>query len=145
MAPVDELSLAEGRSRHGRASRPSTSCGCWRWWPPRVVCRWTLRGAECRPGRKAVLYGTAEPVHISYRNRFGRERSYWMRCQGVIPFLERRIAEADSPYGRQRYEGHLSGLILTRRPPTGSSTSARRAAPSAAMSSRKAHPKTSPP
>ncbi|WP_225078829.1 MULTISPECIES: excinuclease ABC subunit UvrA [unclassified Streptomyces] len=59
--------------------------------------------------RAVVLYGTDEPVHISYHNRFGRERSYWMRYEGVIPFLERRVAEADSDseYGRQRYEGYL--------------------------------------
>ncbi|MEV5078543.1 excinuclease ABC subunit UvrA [Streptomyces sp. NPDC056159] len=59
--------------------------------------------------RTVVLYGTDEPVHISYHNRFGRERSYWTRYEGVIPFLERRIAEADSDsaYGRQRYEGYL--------------------------------------
>src|SRR6266508_4177011 len=36
-----------------------------------------------REAREAVLYGTDRPVHISYRNRFGRLRSYTTTFEGV--------------------------------------------------------------
>jgi excinuclease ABC subunit A len=40
--------------------------------------------------RKAVLHGHPTEVHVRYRNRYGRERSYYTAYEGVIPFLERR-------------------------------------------------------
>ena len=37
------------------------------------------------------LYGTnGEPVNVTYRNRYGRQRSYQTRFEGIIPNLERR-------------------------------------------------------
>ncbi len=57
--------------------------------------------------RKAVLYGTDEPVYLRYRNRFGRARAYWTMYEGVVPYLERRIGEAESSYARDRFEGYL--------------------------------------
>ena len=41
--------------------------------------------------QKAVLHGSDEQVHVRYRNRYGRERSYYANYEGVIPFLERRL------------------------------------------------------
>ncbi len=57
--------------------------------------------------RKAVLNGTADQVHVSYRNRYGRQRSYYAEFEGVIPFLERRAAQTDSEWARERYEGYM--------------------------------------
>ena len=57
--------------------------------------------------RKAVLYGHSTEVHVSYRNRYGRERSYYTAYEGVIPFLERRHGEAESDTSRQRFEGYM--------------------------------------
>ena len=37
--------------------------------------------------QKAVLHGTTDQVHVRYRNRYGRERSYYANFEGVIPFL----------------------------------------------------------
>jgi len=55
----------------------------------------------------AVLYGHDTEVHVRYRNRYGRERSYYTAYEGVIPFLERRHKEAESETSRERYEGYM--------------------------------------
>jgi excinuclease ABC subunit A len=57
--------------------------------------------------RKAVLNGVDEQIHVRYRNRYGRERSYYARYEGVIGFLERRHSEAESDTGRERFEGYM--------------------------------------
>jgi excinuclease ABC subunit A len=57
--------------------------------------------------QKAVLHGTDEQVHVSYRNRYGRDRSYYASYEGVIPWIERRYAETDSDYSRDKYEGFM--------------------------------------
>jgi len=58
-------------------------------------------------GRKAVLNGSTQQVHVSYRNRYGRQRSYYAEFEGVIPFLERRATQTDSESARDRYEGYM--------------------------------------
>ncbi|OLF09882.1 excinuclease ABC subunit UvrA [Actinophytocola xanthii] len=57
--------------------------------------------------QKAVLHGINEQVHVRYRNRYGRERSYYANFEGVIPFLERRQEQTDSEYMREKYEGYM--------------------------------------
>ncbi|MCL2781915.1 MAG: excinuclease ABC subunit UvrA [Actinomycetia bacterium] len=57
--------------------------------------------------RAAVLRGMTEQVHVHYRNRYGRERSYYASFEGVLPWIERRYAETDSDYSREKYEGYM--------------------------------------
>jgi excinuclease ABC subunit A len=57
--------------------------------------------------QKAILYGHDSQVHVRYRNRYGRERAYYAAYEGAVPFLERRHAECDSDYSRERYEGYM--------------------------------------
>ncbi|HWE91696.1 MAG TPA: excinuclease ABC subunit UvrA [Pseudonocardiaceae bacterium] len=57
--------------------------------------------------QKAVLHGVNEQVHVRYRNRYGRERSYYANFEGVIPFLERRQEQTESEYMREKYEGYM--------------------------------------
>ncbi|MDT4927640.1 MAG: excinuclease subunit, partial [Pseudonocardiales bacterium] len=57
--------------------------------------------------QKAVLHGVDEQVHVSYRNRYGRDRSYYAAYEGVVPWIERRYAETDSDYSREKYEGFM--------------------------------------
>ena len=57
--------------------------------------------------QEAVLYGHDTEVHVRYRNRYGRERSYYTAYEGVIPFIERRHAESESDTSRERYEGYM--------------------------------------
>ncbi len=57
--------------------------------------------------QKAVLHGTAEQVHVRYRNRYGRDRSYYAGYEGVVPWIERRYGETESDYSREKYEGFM--------------------------------------
>ncbi|MBW3562339.1 MAG: excinuclease ABC subunit UvrA, partial [Actinobacteria bacterium] len=57
--------------------------------------------------RDAVLHGIDHKVHVSYRNRYGRQRSYKARFEGVIPSLLRRHGETDSDYVRSNVEQYM--------------------------------------
>ncbi len=57
--------------------------------------------------RKAILNGSDQQVHVTYRNRYNRQRSYYAEFEGVIPFLERRAAQTDSDFAREKYEGYM--------------------------------------
>ncbi|HEU4613298.1 MAG TPA: excinuclease ABC subunit UvrA, partial [Kofleriaceae bacterium] len=59
--------------------------------------------------RELFLYGLdGERVEVSYRNRFGRRRSYATRFEGIIPNLERRYRETDSESVREKSEEFMS-------------------------------------
>ncbi len=57
--------------------------------------------------KDAVLQGLDYQVHVKYRNRFGRDRSYFTGFEGVVPFVKRKHAETDSDWSRERYEGYM--------------------------------------
>jgi excinuclease ABC subunit A len=57
--------------------------------------------------KKSLLTGHETQVHVSYKNRYGRERSYNTTFEGVIPYVERRHAEASSDTSRDRFEGYM--------------------------------------
>src|SRR5260221_7932078 len=58
--------------------------------------------------KKVVLYGTGQKqVTISYKNRYGRQRSYTTRFEGAITWLERRHGEAESDRSRELIEGYM--------------------------------------
>jgi excinuclease ABC subunit A len=58
--------------------------------------------------RKLVLYGAgARQVHLRYRNRYGRQRSFHTLYEGIVPWLQRRHGESDSEYLRDDLEGYL--------------------------------------
>ncbi len=44
---------------------------------------------------------------MRYKNRYGRERSYYAQFEGVIPYIERRHGEAESDTSRERFEGFM--------------------------------------
>ena len=55
-----------------------------------------------------ILYGSEDTeIHVRYRNRFNRIRSYWTSFEGVISWLERRREDTDSDYARERYEQYF--------------------------------------
>ncbi|MBA2505744.1 MAG: excinuclease ABC subunit UvrA, partial [Thermoleophilaceae bacterium] len=55
------------------------------------------------------LYGTdGDRLYISYRNRYGRKRSYTTDFEGIVPNLQRRYRETDSEYSRERIEEYMS-------------------------------------
>jgi excinuclease ABC subunit A len=57
--------------------------------------------------RKAILYGTDSELHVKFKNRYGRQRSYYTTYEGVVNFIERRHAEADTDSSRERFEGFM--------------------------------------
>jgi excinuclease ABC subunit A len=57
--------------------------------------------------KKALLYGYGDQVHVKYKNRYGRERSYYTNFEGAIPYISRRHAEAESDSSRERFAGFM--------------------------------------
>ncbi|WP_248965563.1 excinuclease ABC subunit UvrA [Sphaerisporangium perillae] len=60
-----------------------------------------------KQAQKALLRGHDEQVHVRYSNRYGRQRSYYTTFEGVIPWVQRRHAEAESDATRERFEGFM--------------------------------------
>ncbi len=55
--------------------------------------------------RRLFLEGTGdEKVYVTYRNRFGRKRSYMVAWEGIIPSLDRRYRETESQLQKERIE-----------------------------------------
>lgn len=57
--------------------------------------------------RKAILNGHETQVHVRYKNRYGRTRSYYTAYEGVVPYIQRRHAESESDSSRERFEGYM--------------------------------------
>ncbi|NDL55517.1 excinuclease ABC subunit UvrA [Phytoactinopolyspora mesophila] len=60
-----------------------------------------------KKARDAILHGYDDQIHVRYRNRYGRERSYYTSYEGVIPWVRRRYSEAESDASRERFEGFM--------------------------------------
>jgi excinuclease ABC subunit A len=59
--------------------------------------------------RHCFLYGTnGDRIYISYRNRYGRRRSYMTTFEGIVPNLERRYRETDSDWSREKIEEYMT-------------------------------------
>ncbi len=55
------------------------------------------------------LYGTeGERLQISYRNRYGRRRSYATRFEGIVSNLQRRYRETESEGTKEKIEQYMS-------------------------------------
>ncbi|MBM3676967.1 MAG: excinuclease ABC subunit UvrA [Actinobacteria bacterium] len=55
------------------------------------------------------LFGTnGDRILVQYKNRMGRKRSYAMAFEGLVPNLQRRYRETDSPQQRERIEEYMS-------------------------------------
>ncbi len=57
--------------------------------------------------RKTILNGYPGQIHVQYRNRYGRRRSYYTEYEGVVPYVKRRHAEAETDASRERFEGYM--------------------------------------
>jgi excinuclease ABC subunit A len=61
-----------------------------------------------KPQQKAFLQGLGtKKVQVSYKNRYGRQRSYATTYEGVIPYLQRRHADAESDWSREQIESYM--------------------------------------
>jgi excinuclease ABC subunit A len=58
--------------------------------------------------QKLLLYGTgAGRVHVRYKNRYGRQRSYHAQYEGIVPYLQRRHVDSESDSQREQIEGYM--------------------------------------
>jgi len=57
--------------------------------------------------RRVLLYGAPDQVYVRYKNRYGRTRAYHTGYEGVVPYLNRRYAEAESDSVRERVESYM--------------------------------------
>ena len=57
-----------------------------------------------RRARDVVLFGSDEEIYVRYKNRYGRQRSYYTSYEGVLPNIERRHKETDSDASREKLE-----------------------------------------
>ncbi|HET9074234.1 MAG TPA: excinuclease ABC subunit UvrA [Solirubrobacteraceae bacterium] len=59
--------------------------------------------------REFFLEGTGdERLQVSYRNSFGRRRSYNTRFEGIVPSLQRRYRETDSAFAKEKIEEFMT-------------------------------------
>lgn len=71
---------------------------------------WIPRGRNCPRPLKAILDGSSEQVHVRYKNRYGRTRSYYAEFEGVLAFLQRRMEQTESEWAKERYEGFMRDI-----------------------------------
>jgi excinuclease ABC subunit A len=57
--------------------------------------------------KNALLRGYDAQVHVRYKNRYGRERSYYTNFEGAITYVERRHSEAESDSSREKFAGFM--------------------------------------
>lgn len=57
--------------------------------------------------QKTILHGADDQVHVRYRNKYGRERSYYTGFEGVMQWIERRHSDTESEWSREKYEGYM--------------------------------------
>jgi len=63
---------------------------------------------ELSPAVQDILMnGYGEKVHVRYKNRYGRERSYNAAFEGAREFVSRRHMETESQTNRERLEGFM--------------------------------------
>jgi excinuclease ABC subunit A len=59
--------------------------------------------------REFFLYGSGgDRIPVSYRNRFGRKRTYATQFEGIVPSLERRYKETESELSREKIEEYMT-------------------------------------
>src|SRR5690349_19530441 len=60
--------------------------------------------------QKTILYGAEDQVHVRYRNKYGRERSYYTGFEGVVQWIDRRHSDTESEWSREKYEGYMRDI-----------------------------------
>ena len=107
--PTTTSASATARSRRGRGSAATTSSACSTRSPSEFGFSTDTPWKKLKKkDKKVVLYGTGKTsVKVSYRNRYGRQRSYTTQFEGVVPWLERRHTESESDRAREQIEGYM--------------------------------------
>ena len=109
VVPDDSLSLAEGALAPWASARSEyftgLQAGVAEFGGFSVDTPWKKLKAK---DKKLVLYGTgSKAVHVTYKNRFNRTRSYEAHYEGIVTWLQRRHGEAESDWSREQIEGFM--------------------------------------
>ena len=56
---------------------------------------------------KSIMHGHPTELNVRYKNRYGRQRSYFTEYEGVAPYIERRHSESETDASRERFEGFM--------------------------------------
>ncbi len=109
VVPDDSLSLADGALAPWAGARSEyfsgLQAGVAELGGFSVTTPWKSLKAK---DKKLVLYGTGnKSVHIRYKNRFNRTRSYEAMFEGIVPWLQRRHGEAESDWSREQVEQYM--------------------------------------
>src|SRR5262245_43264599 len=109
VVPDDDLSIAEGaiapwsgfRSRYFERVLEAVADE----YGFSIDTPWKRLGKRAK---QAILHGTGtRQIHVRYRNRYGRVRSYHTGFEGVVPWLERRHSDSESDRAREQIEGYM--------------------------------------
>ena len=115
VVPNDDLASPRARSRRGPGSGATTSTGCSKRSPTSTASRVDTPWKKLRkkaPGTRCCTAPAARQVHVRYRNRYGRQRSYTTAFEGVVPWLERRHTECrERPRARADRGLHARGAV----------------------------------
>ena len=58
--------------------------------------------------RRMLMYGAGVGrVHVRYKNRYGRTRSYDATYEGAVPWIQRRHQDTESDAQREQFEGYM--------------------------------------
>lgn len=57
--------------------------------------------------KAALLYGHGHEVHVKYKNRYGRQRTYSTGFEGAIDYVMRKHAESESDSTRDKLAGYM--------------------------------------
>jgi excinuclease ABC subunit A len=101
---VDEGAIAPWASAHSQYFRRLLEATC----DEHGIDAHTPWQRLSKKHQKLLLYGTGSTkVHVRYRNRYGRQRSYHATYEGVVPYLQRRHADSESDSQREQIEGYM--------------------------------------
>ncbi len=57
--------------------------------------------------QKLILQGKPGSMQVKYRNRFGKVRQFNTSYEGVVPWIKRRHADAESDWTREQFESYM--------------------------------------
>ena len=57
--------------------------------------------------KAALLFGNDHEVHVRYKNRYGRQRTYSTGFEGAISYILRKHTESESESSREKLEGFM--------------------------------------
>lgn len=61
----------------------------------------------------ALLHGTDTKISVRYTNRYGRSRGYTAAFEGVMPYLERKLATAETEAAKERFLQYMREVPCT--------------------------------